>query len=295
MKKTICSLMILAFLFSLALPLYGGEEYDAFHVDEEHALEYKFKPDDSAVMIYSGMYFTEFARGTEVYDIIKNSSDDVAYLVTSDNLIQIRYKAEGEVKTAPISCLARACLSQICVMAKSHGRIFDSDTEVINTYIFHEMWGFSIYFVTNKGDFVLYKDSIVTEEIYLLPENVYRECAGSMVDFMKSTEGGSCPGYTYFADLTEYQIYPEPTPDFTDLPVTEDCDTCPATQETPTPETEDLKKTEEPITTPESVQTTESEKDSAGVSGVGVILILVSAAVPTVILGAVIIIILKRK
>ena len=61
MKKPLCSLMILAFLFSLALPLYGGEEYDAFHVDEEHALEYKFKPDDSAVMIYSGMYFAAAA------------------------------------------------------------------------------------------------------------------------------------------------------------------------------------------------------------------------------------------
>ena len=295
MKKIICILMIFALSILFILPTFGGEKYDAFHIDEEKALEYKFKPEDVAVMIYSGIYFTEFANGVDVYDIVNSNIQDVAYLVTSDNLIQIRYKNEGEVKTAPISCLARACLSQACVMAKNYGRIFDSEIEVINTFIFHEMWGLSFYFVTNKGNFVMYKDSIVTEEIYLMPESVYRECARGMVDFMKSTEGGTCPGQSFFTDLSEYQIYPERMPDITDIPETEDGGFCPVTQATPTPETEDLKKTEQPITTPESTQTTESEKNSASVSGVGVLLILAAAAVPTVILGTVIIIILKRK
>ena len=218
--KTLSKIAIFLLCFALcaSVGVFSREEFDAFRIDDEEASLYKFKYDDSAIKMFSGIFCYDFAEGKDVYDIVQASKDKTAYIITSDNKIEIRYLENGNAVTAPISCLARACLSQVCVLAQNHGEYFEEGVEVINTYIFHEMWGFSIYMVTNKGSFVMYKDSIISEEIYLLPNEVYREYTKHMVSFIKSTEGGTCPGYSYFGDLSEYQIYPEKMPDITLLP-----------------------------------------------------------------------------
>lgn len=295
MTVLICFVMIV----SCGGVLWAKEEYDAFHINDEEASEYKFKYDDTAVKMYSGIFCYDFAQGRDIYDIVKSSEDKTAYIVSSDNMIEIRYKTNGQTITAPISCLARSCLSQICVLAQTHGTYFDADVEVINTYIFHEMWGLSIYFVTNKGDFVMYKESIVSEVIYLIPEEIYRECAVGMVNFIRSTEGGSCPGYTYFAELSEYQIYPEKFPEITPEPTPEI---------NPTPETEPVTEhgvddeddtmilpETTPQKTPEAAGTENVvDKDNSDAK-VPVVPILIISAIPTVILAVIVIILLKRR
>ncbi|MBE6544304.1 MAG: hypothetical protein E7675_07875 [Ruminococcaceae bacterium] len=285
-------LLCLTAIITNGVVFRAEEEFDAFRIDDSEAAQYKFKFDDTAVKMYSGIFCYDFANGTDVYDIVKSSADKGAYIISSDSMIEIRYKENGSVVTAPISCLARSCLSQICVLAQNHGDYFDGETKVINTYIFHEMWGFSIYFVTNKGNFVMYKASIVSETIYLIPEDVYRHCAESMVGFINSTEDGTCPDYSYFADLSQYQIYPEkfpeiiPTPegDPTPLPPQDSESTATASPETLPPKT--------PVRTESLDNSNDSSSDSATVS---VFPIIIASAVPTVILGFIVIILLKRR
>lgn len=296
--KMLCKItvFILCLILCSSLGVFSREEFDSFNVDDKEADLYKFKYDDSAIKMFSGIFCYEFAEGKDIYDIVNSSGDKTAYLITSDNKIEIRYLENGTAITAPISCLARACLSQICVLAKSHGEYFESDVEVINTYIFHEMWGFSIYLITNKGNYVMYKDSIVSEEIYLIPEEVYRECAGYMVSFIKSTEGGTCPGYTYFAELSEYQIYPEKMPDITNLPDSSP-DTVPPSTVTITPENTIISpETNTPENTPVPDDTTtennESSKENITIS---ITPIIIASAIPTLILGVIIILLLKKR
>ena len=281
-------LMVLCVLLMLGgTGVWAGEEFDAFNINEEEALEYKFKAEDTAYKMYTGVYCEAFAKGYSVYEIVNASQEDTAYIVSSDNMIQIRYKKGDEVISAPISCLARACLSQICVMACDHGVLFDADTKVINTYIFHEMWGLSFYFVTDKGDFVLYKDSIVSETIYLMPESVYRECAGLMTDIVKTTEDGVCPSYSSFMDLTEYQIYPEPLP--TDFPI-DDPLTDEETKLPPVSNDADTVPMDSPI--PEKTQSDIEKSSDVNL----VLVVMISAGVPSVILGSLVfVLIIKRK
>ena len=288
--KAVLALMCIAMLISSGGALWAKEEFDAFNVNDSEASEYKFKPADTAVKMYSGIFCYDFANGRDIYDIVRTSEDKTAYLISSDNMIEIRYKDKDQVHTAPISCLARSCLSQICVLAKNHGTYFDADVEVINTYIFHEMWGFSIYFVTNKGNFVMYKDSVVSEVIYLIPDEVYRECASGMVNFIRSTEGGACPSYGLFAELSDYQIYPEKFPEIIPTPeqtLKEEENT--KTEDTVSPETHPVKETEE-------IDEEKTEKQESGASAsVAVLPVIIVSAIPTLVLGAVVIVLLKRR
>lgn len=282
--KRVIPLMVVIMLFS-GIVSFGQEQYDAFHVDESEAQEYKIKEDDTAYKIFSGVYPELFAKGLDIYEIVSRAQEDTAYLVESDKLMQIRYKSSSEVLTASISCLARSCLSQICVMAQDHGLLFESNTRVINTYIFHEMWGLSVYFVTDKGNYVMYKESIVSEPIYLMPDSVYRECAAGMVNFISSTEGGTCPSYAYFADISEYQIYPERDP----IPPTEEEDMPKTEEKTQIPDSDK----EEQDDTPDAPMTEQSKEKQNGSEVV--LVAIISAGVPTVVLGTLLLIAVLKK
>ena len=142
--------------------------------------------------------------------------------------------------------------------------------------------------MTDKGDFVMYKDSIVSETIYLMPETVYRECASLMTDVVKTTEDGMCPSYSALMDLSEYQIYPEPLP--TDFPLDDDL----TEEETKLPPvSEEVKDTEESGMDESPVQTKTEEEKSSDVNVV--LIVLISAGVPSVILGSLIIALIVKK
>ena len=112
---------------------------------------------------------------------------------------------------------------------------------------------------------------------------------------MKSTEGGACPGYSQLVDISEYQIYPEPMPEFTDIPETEsgDCTECPPTVFETLVITPDITEDGEKIPTDMECDEPPSAQSINTFAAAG--WIVAAALIPTILLGAVIVIILKRR
>ncbi len=253
--KKILVLCFMLMLFAMPLSMVANCEEginDSFNIPPAEVEPFKFKDDDMVVKYYSGAAVYEFAAGKTIDEIVKSDALTPVYIVVSDGNLDCRYKdSEGGIVTLPISCLARSYYSKMCVYIQNHTEFFDGDVKVEKTYIFSEMWGFSVYFVTDKGDFVMYKPTLTAEEIYLMPEKVYRTCAERMTEYLNIPEDNKCPDYTYFADIGEYLIYPEVLP-----PITED-EVLPQT--TPAP-TEDPKVTDTPFgDLPETVPTPEPD------------------------------------
>jgi len=167
----ICIVCVTSFLFPVS-----ANSYDSVHLNSEEESPLKTNSDDIVVKLYGGLFMSAFARQEDITTMIEKSS--VSYLIdTSDGGILYKRYSEGGPKTLSFGIFS---WDGFYTYAVSPTLVFDSSVKINTTYCLngapnHD--GFYIYYDTDHGTYILFKEYENSKETYLFPLSNFYEFA----------------------------------------------------------------------------------------------------------------------
>lgn len=219
MKKKLINCFVIILLISLfsveVIAAEKHDEHDAVRIDEQSVAKFRNYDSDRIIRIYNGYYMWGFAEGKpiaelleapyvleEVYFIASPKSGEGIYKVERDGVIQTIHMSYDEGKELHDIIMSHEDLMQ---------RFVSSDVEIANLYCLdgepsHD--GIYLYFVTNQGDYVYYKESAFLEEEYLFPVQDFYDFAKVIHEArVKNKDGdGWMRPVEELYDLSSYKI-----------------------------------------------------------------------------------------
>lgn len=185
MKKIISFIMMMLVITACLIVASGcgttsKADDDSFNIDPDYLDLAQSSPNDEVIKVLCGNRLYKFALDAEIKEVWENSDKDAFavdyYIVASEqNQLSIKSFLKDSEDRIDIYDGFEFFCDDIFIYAFYPERVFNNKTEVINTYCFVEAapngwngYAYYIYFVTNKGDFVLYKVGH-DGEVYLLP------------------------------------------------------------------------------------------------------------------------------
>lgn len=185
MKKSMLSiLLILLMVLGLtvsALPIWGETLEDSLHDPDMERV--KDNPDDTVIVLYRGSLSYALRKSmtmTEFLDSVPNILNTKRYMVISGEgeNYQITYKhimQNDEVwgESAVQGGFIFTEWSGLVDYVLHPETLFDDSVEVQKIYCGDEVPEVCIYYVTDQGDYVLFKTESTAEDSYLFPLEEY--------------------------------------------------------------------------------------------------------------------------
>ena len=191
----ICTIVFITFF---TVSVSAEDNYDSVNIDPEELSLMKDSSDDTVVKLYGGMFMPDFAEKKNIEEII-NDDTSIDYMVISKNG-NITYKNYRNGKINIINpANGISDWSEFYKYAISPEKVFGYATEIYNVYCLdgessHD--GVYIYYFTDKGEYVLYKEYLSADEEYLIPiadfYNISKVIHEERLKF-KFSEGGGRP------------------------------------------------------------------------------------------------------
>ena len=215
MKIKFLTLFIIAisFLFIFSMEVLAVNDNDSLKIDSDEAAKFKYNSDDIIIKIYNGSYMHGFAEKATIDELItsKYVGEPYYYVLSKSEGYQYKVERKGEIGNIDISDwnkLYKITLSPLNIL-----KTISSDIQVQNVYCLdgnpsHD--GVYMYFITNKGYYVYYKEYVSAENEYLLPiEKFYDFAIAVYTERKKNSDlglvGGTKPIEEIF-DLEPYKI-----------------------------------------------------------------------------------------
>lgn len=168
--------ILCATIFTIPTSAETYDLYDSVHLNSEEESPLKTNSDDIVVKLYGGLFMSAFARQEDITTMIEKSS--VSYLIdTSDGGILYKRYSDGEPETLSFGIFS---WDGFYTYAISPDLVFDSSVKINVTYCLngapnHD--GFYIYYDTDHGTYILFKEYENSKETYLFPLSNFYEFA----------------------------------------------------------------------------------------------------------------------
>lgn len=180
MKKhlllVICVCLIICLIISLT-PVSLAKDYDSLHMSENEVSMLHLPDDYVVVKLYSGSYMSKFAAQESIETILQRTTP--LYMVISSDA-EITYYVIREGESSKITTGKISDWSQFYKYALSPEKIFGKRKKVYNVYCLegeHSYNGVYILFETSKGTYVLYKQFLLADEMYIFPIDEFYQYA----------------------------------------------------------------------------------------------------------------------
>ena len=198
MKKLIYTALCTIVLTLFTILVSAEDNYDSVNIDSEELSLMKDSSDDTVVKLYGGMFMPDFAEKKKIEDII-NDDTSIDYMVISkDGNITYKNYRNGKINIInPANGISD--WSEFYKYAISPEKVFGYSTEIYNIYCLdgepsHD--GVYIYYFTDKGEYVLYKEYLSADKEYLIPIADFYDISKAVHEErlkFKFSEGGGLP------------------------------------------------------------------------------------------------------
>lgn len=224
---------ILSFSLTLILnsliPVYATEmevnnmKNDSISIPSTIADEYKTHSSDNVIFrFYNGYFMLGFAQKETIQELTSNPNYvlEEVYATSFDGITTYKAKRNGML-TDPLNHHSEGNI--FCNYALSPNKLFkklnfsSSDLTINSIYCLdgepsHD--GIYIYFVTNKGDYVYYKEYASAEKEYLFPINEFYDFAKAIADerIQNGDRDGAFKPIEEIYNIANYEITEKNTP-----------------------------------------------------------------------------------
>lgn len=224
MISSLCISTISVYAASAETPLLPSENLDSIKLTEKEKNDLQIKSSDTAIRMYNSMYTPFFAEGMSIDEILTHNSMSYIYMIKSitGKIRYMHYWRDGN--TYKITNGIPIDWSDFYRYAVTPHLVLDSTIQVKAVYCLHgeaNYDGAYIYYVTNQGDYILYREYASADAQYLIPVQELYGIAKKVVDSNKETGDellyGGSPVITELCDLSAYQV-PFQTEEATSFP-----------------------------------------------------------------------------
>lgn len=191
---------------------YTVEDGDSVVLDSFEVELIRDESFEKVIKLYNGMYMHRFSKKQDIHTMLENALE-IEYLVISGKRVRYKHIYEGKITNIDSASFKGKGWKEFYTYAVSPELIFDASVKVYNTYCLdgsssHN--GVYIYYATNNGDYVLYKEFLSYEEMYLFPLEDFYEVAKIVQDDLylhRNETGGNTP-ISELVDLSSYVVTP---------------------------------------------------------------------------------------
>ena len=178
----------------LCIPSYATQKSDSLNDPESG--KFRDNESDMVVVLYNGHYTAAFAQKMEIEDILSSSECvlEKTYMVIPNNFEEMgaTYKVCRNNQISTVNKSSAKDWNQFYEYAVSPTMALGESVEVNAVYCLDgtpSNNGAYIYYSTNEGDYVLYKEFLTSEETYLFPlEDFYRLNRQLQDDILNNSE-----------------------------------------------------------------------------------------------------------
>lgn len=210
MKQIIFFFIFITLIMSLVLPVFAHST-DSLYIETDEISRLNVNEKDTIIKLFCGSFMKSFSLKNNIADIV--SDDNVLYMVIKDSK-EIKYYKDRDGEFNRIIYGFIPDWSEFYEYAFSPNTVFDSDVNVEQVYCLsgeasHD--GVYIYYVTNKGEYVLFKEYLAADEMYLFPiEDFYLFSAAVYENrvLFKDADGGGAALHELF-ELDAYLVEPK--------------------------------------------------------------------------------------
>lgn len=176
MKRSL--ILLLATIICVAsfiLPV-AADSTDSLHLNSEEESQLNVSSDDTVVKLFCGSFMKDFSTQEDITNIVEKS--EIMYLIVKSSG-EIVYKNYYDGEIVELNPLNRVSdWSNFYTYAVSSNTVFDSSVKVNEVYCLngessHD--GVYIYYDTDHGKYVLFKEYLSADESYLFPISDFYE------------------------------------------------------------------------------------------------------------------------
>lgn len=186
MKKSI-TIFILTFilLFAFIFACWAQDNGDSLELSNEIKDKLKNDSTDIVIRYYNGFYMNAFAQKTSINDIVNGECvlQKLYMVITNDSEINYMYEKDGNTGSLLSKTTNWSSIYKNITEPKSIFRNINKNVKVNNIYCLdgnssHD--GIYIYYITNIGDYVYFKEYESSEKEYLFPIDDFYNFAKSV-------------------------------------------------------------------------------------------------------------------
>ena len=211
LQRILCFFVALLILLSCTVVASGAVDYDSVNIPPDEFSSVQESKKDIVVKLYNSSYMKGFSQGKSVEEMISTSLQTVYMVIEQPFKNNITYKAY--YKDGKLYDLAFPTdWSEFYIYAISTDLVFDSSIKVNKVYCLdgepsHN--GVYIYYETNKGDYVLFKEYLTAEDTYLFPIEDFRDFAKAVCEENERNKGadGGEKNINEIYDLDSYVFH----------------------------------------------------------------------------------------
>lgn len=216
MKKQSRIITFFSFLILLSLvfniPLFASNQTDS--LNDPDSDKFKTNESDLVIVLYNGYYSIAFAEKTNVVDMIKgNWMSEKTYMVVcqdpEDYYTSYKVCRDGKISTVS----PRFRWDQFYEYAVTPSIVLGDNVDVKAVYCLdgtENHNGAYIYYSTNYGDYVLYKEFLSSKDTYLFPLEDFYEYMKKIQSAKDSSSSNaldeSGAGLEAMPDISKYNI-----------------------------------------------------------------------------------------
>lgn len=198
MKKIFIWTILIGFMLIFGcVPVRAEECYDSVNIPPKEKQLVQDSPSDTVTKLYTGMFMGAFSEKQDIQamtsEAVKKKDAVEEYLVQSDDGgTELRQIIEDEWVFTIGPSVGEAGWGTFVTYARSPDKVFDFPVTVSNVYCLNGVRnhnGAYIYYVTDKGDYVLYKEWLDDDKEYLLPVEKFYDFAKIIYEERRKSNG----------------------------------------------------------------------------------------------------------
>ena len=217
MKRSLILLLITAICVTFFIVPVAADSTDSLHLTAEEESQLDLTSDDMVVKLFCGSFMKDFSAQEDITNIVEES--EIMYLIvkSSGEIVYKNYHDGNIVELNPLNRISD--WSDFYTYAISSNTVFDSSVKVNKVYCLngessHD--GVYIYYDTDEGEYILFKEYLSADESYLFPISDFYEFSAAVYNdrlLHKDADGGGAAIDELF-DVENYLFKPIKTFDW---------------------------------------------------------------------------------
>ena len=165
-------------IHALDTTVFALQNEDSVNISEQMRLALQDHPDDIIIKWYGCAFMHYFAEGKPVSEMLNdktlNGDESAIYMIFSSETDQVIYKryTQNGVYRIDRNFVRCAEWDRLYPYIEDPSKVLGKSITVTNIYCLNgedSLDGVYIYYVTDQGDYVLYKEYLLADDMYLFP------------------------------------------------------------------------------------------------------------------------------
>ena len=207
-KQILVLLVAICLTLSLTSKSFAVTNNDSLTLSEVELTDMKENEFDTIVKLYNGGHMYRFSQRCTISEIISQCLSE-EYMIISTEEVHYKQYYNGEIHDIANK---RGDWRDFVSYALNPAKVFEPSVEVNSIYCLdgtanHD--GAYIYFITSAGDYVLFKENLNTDDMYLFPlEDFYQFAEGIASGWSEDPDVMIGSGIsTESLDISAYKFY----------------------------------------------------------------------------------------